>query len=198
MSHPRILGLTGSIGMGKSTVAEMFERAGVPVFDADAEVRRMQGPNGELIDAIEAEFPGSTGPEGVRREALGAQVFADPAALKRLEAIVHPAVGAKRQAFMIEHAGAPMVVFDIPLLFEGSGHSQVDAIIVVSAPAEVQRQRVLARPGMTPEKFAHILSLQVPDAEKRARADHIIDTGVTLAETEKQVRTLIDYFSAGN
>ena len=198
MSHPRILGLTGSIGMGKSTVAEMFERAGVPVFDADAEVRRMQGPNGELIDAIEAEFPGSTGPEGVRREALGAQVFADPAALKRLEAIVHPAVGAKWQAFMIEHAGAPMVVFDIPLLFEGSGHSQVDAIIVVSAPAEVQRQRVLARPGMTPEKFAHILSLQVPDAEKRARADHVIDTGVTLAETEKQVRTLIDYFSAGN
>ncbi|ALE17811.1 Dephospho-CoA kinase [Altererythrobacter epoxidivorans] len=198
MSHPRILGLTGSIGMGKSTVAEMFERAGVPVFDADAEVRRMQGPNGELIDAIEAEFPGSTGPEGVRREALGAQVFADPAALKRLEAIVHPAVGAKRQAFMIEHAGAPMVVFDIPLLFEGSGHSQVDSIIVVSAPAEVQRQRVLARPGMTPEKFAHILSLQVPDAEKRARADHVIDTGVTLAETEKQVRTLIDYFSARN
>lgn len=198
MSHPRILGLTGSIGMGKSTVAEMFERAGVPVFDADAEVRRMQGPNGELIDAIEAEFPGSTGPEGVRREALGAQVFADPAALKRLEAIVHPAVSAKRQAFMIEHAGAPMVVFDIPLLFEGSGHSQVDAIIVVSAPAEIQRQRVLARPGMTPEKFAHILSLQVPDAEKRARADHIIDTGVTLAETEKQVRALIDYFSAGN
>ena len=198
MSHPRILGLTGSIGMGKSTVAEMFERAGVPVFDADAEVRRMQGHGGELIDAIEAEFPGSTGPEGVKREALGAQVFADPAALKRLEAIVHPAVGAKRQAFMIEHAGAPMVVFDIPLLFEGSGHSQVDSIIVVSAPAEVQRQRVLARPGMTPEKFAHILSLQVPDAEKRARADHIIDTGVTLAETEKQVRALIDYFSAGN
>ena len=191
MTRPKIIGLTGSIGMGKSTVAEMFERAGVPVFDADKEVRRMQGPGGQLIEAIEAEFPGSTGPEGVKREALGAQVFADPDALKRLEAIVHPAVGAKRQEFMIEHAGAPMVVFDIPLLFEGSGHAQVDAIVVVSAPAEVQRSRVLARAGMTPEKFAHILSLQVPDAEKRARADHIIDTGLTLAETEAEVRALI-------
>ncbi|WFL78648.1 dephospho-CoA kinase [Altererythrobacter arenosus] len=191
MTRPKIIGLTGSIGMGKSTVAEMFERAGVPVFDADAEVRRMQGPGGELIEPIEAEFPGSTGPEGVKRDELGAQVFADPAALKRLEAIVHPAVGAQRQAFMIEHAGAPMVVFDIPLLFEGTGHSQVDAIVVVSAPAEVQRARVLARPGMSPEKFAHILSLQLPDAEKRARADHVIDTGTSLAETEAAVRDLI-------
>ena len=191
MTRPKIIGLTGSIGMGKSTVAEMFERAGVPVFDADAEVRRMQGPGGELIEPIEAEFPGSTGPEGVKRDELGAQVFADPAALKRLEAIVHPVVGAQRQAFMIEHVGAPMVVFDIPLLFEGTGHSQVDAIVVVSAPAEVQRARVLARQGMSPEKFAHILSLQLPDAEKRARADHVIDTGTSLAETEAAVRDLI-------
>ncbi len=192
MTRPKIIGLTGSIGMGKSTVADMFERAGVPVFDADAEVRRMQGPGGELVPTIEAAFPGSTDANGVKREALGEQVFADPDALKRLEAIVHPAVGAKREAFLIEHAGAPLVLFDIPLLFEGSGHSQVDAIVVVSAPAEIQRERVLARPGMTPEKFAHILDLQVSDAEKRARADHVIDTGTTLAETEAAVFALIE------
>jgi dephospho-CoA kinase len=191
MTHPRIIGLTGSIGMGKSTVAEMFERHGVPVFDADAEVRRMQRAGGELIEPIEAAFPGSTGPEGVKREALGAQVFGDKEALARLEAIVHPAVAAKRAEFMIEHGGAPMVVFDIPLLFEKGGHESVDMVIVVSAPAEVQRARVLARDGMTPEKFAHILSLQTPDAEKRARADHVIDTGVSLAETEAAVARLI-------
>jgi dephospho-CoA kinase len=191
MTHPRIIGLTGSIGMGKSTVAEMFERHGVPVFDADAEVRRMQRAGGRLIEPIEAAFPGSTGPEGVKREALGAQVFGDKEALARLEAIVHPAVAAKRAEFMIEHGGAPMVVFDIPLLFEKGGHESVDTVIVVSAPAEVQRARVLARGGMTPEKFAHILSLQTPDAEKRARADHVIDTGVSLAETEAAVARLI-------
>lgn len=197
MTHPRIIGLTGSIGMGKSTVAEMFERHGVPVFDADAEVRRMQRAGGELIEPIEAAFPGSTGPEGVKREALGAQVFGDKEALARLEAIVHPAVAAKRAEFMIEHGGAPMVVFDIPLLFEKGGHESVDTVIVVSAPAEVQRARVLARDGMTPEKFAHILSLQTPDAEKRARADHVIDTGVSLAETEAAVARLIQQL-AGN
>ena len=197
MTHPRIIGLTGSIGMGKSTVAEMFERHGVPVFDADAEVRRMQRAGGELIEPIEAAFPGSTGPEGVKREALGAQVFGDKEALARLEAIVHPAVAAKRAEFMIEHGGAPMVVFDIPLLFEKGGHESVDTVIVLSAPAEVQRARVLARDGMTPEKFAHILSLQTPDAEKRARADHVIDTGVSLAETEAAVARLIRQL-AGN
>jgi len=191
MTRPRILGLTGSIGMGKSTVAAMFAGAGVPVFDADAEVRRMQGPGGELIPAIEAAFPGSTGPQGVRRDALGAQVFGDKQALSQLEAIVHPAVAAKRQAFLIEHSGAPMVVFDIPLLFEKGGSEAVDEVIVVSAPAEVQRRRVLAREGMTPDKFAHILELQVPDAEKRARADHVIDTGQTLTETEAEVLDLI-------
>jgi dephospho-CoA kinase len=164
----------------------------VPVFDADAEVRRMQRAGGELIEPIEAAFPGSTGPEGVKREALGAQVFGDKEALARLEAIVHPAVAAKRAEFMIEHGGAPMVVFDIPLLFEKGGHESVDTVIVVSAPAEVQRARVLARDGMTPEKFAHILSLQTPDAEKRARADHVIDTGVSLAETEAAVARLIE------
>ncbi len=196
MSRPFILGLTGSIGMGKSTVAAMFEAAGVPVFDADAAVRRLQGPDGALLPAIEAAFPGSTGPEGVRREALGAQVFADRAALAWLEEIVHPAVAAERHAFMIEHAQQPLVVFDIPLLFEKGGWDSVDAVAVVSAPAEAQRARVLARPGMTADKFAHILSLQVPDAEKRARADHLIDTGAPLRETEAQVKALIARLTA--
>ncbi|TCJ41103.1 dephospho-CoA kinase [Parafrankia sp. BMG5.11] len=191
MSRPFILGLTGSIGMGKSTVAAMFEAAGVPVFDADATVRRLQGAGGALVPAIEQAFPGSTGPEGVLREQLGAQVFADRAALARLEAIVHPAVAAERQAFMIEHAGQPLVVFDIPLLFEKGGWESVDAAAVVSAPAEIQRQRVLARPGMTPEKFAHILSLQVPDADKRARADYVIDTGTSIYQTEAEIVRLI-------
>ncbi len=190
MTRPKIVGLTGSIGMGKSTVAAMFERAGVPVFDADAEVRRMQGRDGTLVPAIEAAFPGSTGPEGVRREALGAQVFGDPAALARLEGIVHPAVAARRKEFLVEHAGSPLVVFDIPLLFEKGGYAQVDAIVVVSAPADVQRERVLRRPGMTAEKFTQILALQVPDEEKRARADHVIDTGRPLAETEAAVHAL--------
>ena len=196
MSGPIILGLTGSIGMGKSTVAAMFAAAGVPVFDADATVRRLQGPGGPLLPAIEAAFPGATGPEGVRREALGARVFAEPEALARLENIVHPAVAAERRAFLIEHAGHPLVVFDIPLLFEKGGSDGVDAVAVVSAPAEMQRARVLARPGMTPEKFAHILSLQVPDAEKRARADYVIDTGTTLAATENAVTALIARLSA--
>jgi dephospho-CoA kinase len=190
MTRPLIVGLTGSIGMGKSTVAAMFEAAGVPVFDADAEVRAMQGPGGELLPAIEAAFPGSTGPDGVLREALGAKVFGDKEALARLEIIVHPAVAGKREAFLIEHSGTPVVVFDIPLLFEKGGAEVVDRVVVVSAPAEAQRKRVLARPGMTEEKFAHILSLQVPDAEKRERADHVIDTGTSLERTEEAVVAL--------
>ena len=191
MSRPSILGLTGSSGMGKSTVAAMFAGDGVPVFDADAAVRAMQGPGGKLIPQIEAAFPGSTDESGVRREHLGEQVFKDTAALARLEGIIHPAVAAERQAFLLEHAGAPMVLFDIPLLFEKGGADRVDRIIVVSAPAEVHRARVLARDGMTPEKFAQILALQMPDAQKRERADHIIDTGTSLAETEESVRRLI-------
>ena len=191
MTRPLIIGLTGSIGMGKSTVAAMFEAAGVPVFDADAEVRALQGPDGELLPAIEAAFPGSTGPDGVLRDGLGAKVFGDKQALARLENIVHPAVARKREAFLIEHSGAPVVVFDIPLLFEKGGAEAVDRVIVVSAPAEAQRTRVLARPGMTEEKFAHILSLQVPDAEKRERADHVIDTGTSLQRTEEAVVALV-------
>ena len=192
MSRPRIVGLTGSIGMGKSTVAAMFEAAGVPVFDADAAVHTLQGPGGKLLPAIEAAFPGSTGPDGVRREELGAQVFGNPEALAKLERIVHPAVAEMRAEFLIEHAGQAVVVFDIPLLFEKGGAGQVDEIVVVSAPADVQRTRVLARPGMTPEKFARILALQVPDSEKRARATHVIDTGTTLARTEAAVRKLVE------
>ena len=192
MTSPTIIGLTGSIGMGKSTVAAMFERAGVPVFDADAEVRAMQGPGGELIEAIEAAFPGSTGDHGVDRDALGKIVFADKEKLAKLEAIVHPAVGARRMKFVHENKDAPLILFDIPLLFERGGHEAIDVIVVVSAPAEVQRERVLARPNMTVEKFEHILGLQTPDAEKRERADYIIDTGTTLDATEAQVRALVN------
>ena len=189
--RPFVLGLTGSIGMGKSAVAAMFREVGVPVFDADAAVHRLQGPHGALLGAIEQAFSGSTGEQGVDRQKLGAAVFGDPAALKRLEAIVHPAVGAMRQAFLAEHAAAPLIVFDIPLLYEKGGPHGLDAVAVVSAPAAVQRERVLARPGMSAEKFAQILKLQVPDGEKRARADHVLDTGVSLAETRHAVQQLV-------
>lgn len=192
MSGPSIIGLTGSIGMGKSTVAAMFEAAGVPVFDADAEVRAMQGPGGELLPAIEAEIPGSTGPDGLDRDMVGKIVFSDPEALGRLEAIVHPAVAAKREAFLDKNAASPLVLFDIPLLFEKGGYELVNHLVVVSAPAPVQRERVLARPGMTEEKFTHILGLQVPDAEKREKADYVIDTGCSLDETAEQVAQLIE------
>lgn len=191
MTRPFILGLTGSIGMGKSTVAAMLRMQGVPVFDADAAVHRLQAAGSPLLPRIEAEFPGTTGPEGVLRQELGARVFGDPAALARLEAIMHPAVAELRQAFLRDQADQPLIVFDIPLLFEKGGGQALDAVAVVSAPAEMQRARVLARPGMTEEKFERILALQVPDAEKRARADHVIDTGRTLAETEAQVRALV-------
>ncbi len=191
MSKPKIIGLTGSIGMGKSTVAAMFAEAGIPVFDADAEVRAMQGLDGELVPAIEEAFPGSTGPEGVDRDRLGHQVFADKAALARLEAIVHPAVATKRATFLEAHHDKRAVVFDIPLLFERGGHESVDMVVVVSAPESVQRARVLARPGMTVQKFEHIFGLQLHDTHKRDRADHIIDTGTNLEATRAQVAVLI-------
>ena len=191
MSKPIVLGLTGSIGMGKSAVAAMFREAGVPVFDADAAVHELQGPHGALLGAIEQAFPGSTGSQGVDRQKLGAAVFGDPTALKRLEAIVHPAVGELRQAFLREHIAAPLIVFDIPLLYEKGGPHGLDAVAVVSAPAAMQRARVLARPGMSEAKFAQILELQVPDAEKRARADYVIDAGVSLEQTRHAVQRLI-------
>ena len=192
MSRPFVLGLTGSVGMGKSTVARMFARLGVPVFDADVIVHGLQGPGGALVGSIEHAFPGTTGPEGVDRAELGRRVFADPAALARLEEIVHPAVRARREEFLLEHAGAPLVVFDIPLLFEKGALDEVDAVLVVSAPPDVQRARVLARPGMSPERFAEVLALQLPDAEKRARADYLIDTGCPIAETEAAVEALVE------
>jgi len=192
MNRPLVLGLTGSIGMGKSTVAAMFERLGVPVFDADAEVRRLQGPGGSLLPAIEREFPGATGAKGVDRVSLAARVFGDPAALARLEAIVHPAVREARAAFLRDHADAPLVVFDIPLLFEKGGVGEVDKVLVVSAPADVQRARVLAREDMTEQLFAGILARQMPDAEKRARADFVLDTGRSPAETEAEVAALVE------
>jgi dephospho-CoA kinase len=193
MTRPYILGLTGSIGMGKSAVAAMFEGLNVPVFDADAAVHELQGPGGALLGAIEEAFPGTTGDGGVDRQKLGSAVFGDPAALKRLEAIVHPAVGEMRRQFLKENSQKPLIVFDIPLLFEKGGAAQagVDAVLVVSASPEAQRQRVLARSGMTAEKFEQILALQVPDAEKRARADHVIDTGTSLAETRHAVQQLV-------
>lgn len=192
MTQPFILGLTGSIGMGKSTVSAMFRAAGVPVFDADAAVHELQGPGGALLPMIEHAFPGTTGAQGVDRIKLGAAVFGDPEKLKRLEAIVHPAVGAMRAGFLEENAEAPLIVYDIPLLFEKGGFQMIDAVAVVSAPADQQRARVLARPGMTEEKFAQIMAIQVPDAEKRARADYVIDTGCPLAETRASVEGLVE------
>jgi dephospho-CoA kinase len=186
-----LLGLTGSIGMGKSTVAAMFRDEGVPVFDADEAVHALQGPGGRILAAIEAAFPGSTGAEGVDRPALRAQVFGDQAAFARLEAIVHPAVGEEREAFLAAHADAPLVVLDVPLLFETGGDSRVDRVAVVSAPAEVQRERTLARPGMTVQRFEEILGRQMLDSSKRARADFVIPTGGSLDETRAAVRDVI-------
>lgn len=185
------LGLTGSIGMGKSTVARMFADEGLPVFDADAVVHQLQGPDGALVTAIEDHFPGTTGPGGVDRTSLAEQVLGDTAALRRLEALVHPAVAAEREAFLERHRDAPLVVLDIPLLFEKGGWDMVDRIAVVSAPYDVQRDRVLARPGMTEARFRAILAHQLPDAEKRARADFVIPTGGPFDETRATVRSII-------
>jgi dephospho-CoA kinase len=185
------LGLTGSIGMGKSTVARMFADEGVPVFDADAAVHRLQGPDGALVGRIEAEFPGTTGAEGVSRGALAERVLGEPEALRRLEALIHPAVAREREAFLADHREAPVVLLDIPLLFETGGEGKVDRIVVVSAPAEVQRERVLGRPGMTEEKFERILARQLPDPEKRARADFVISTAGPLEETRRAVRRIL-------
>lgn len=186
-----VLGLTGSIGMGKSTVAAMFAEEGVPVFDADAEVHKLQGPDGRLVTEIEAAFPGTTGESGVDRSLLGKAVFGNPEALRQLEAIVHPAVAEERARFLDSNRDRPLVLLDIPLLFEAGGWEQVDKIVVVSAPADVQRERVLARPGMTVDRFESILARQTPDSEKRARADFVIPTGGSLEETRAAVCAVI-------
>ena len=186
-----VLGLTGSIGMGKSTVAAMFADEGVPVFDADAAVHRLQGPGGGVVAAIAAAFPGTTGAGGVDRAALGRAVLGDPAALARLESIVHPAVAAERAAFLADHAAAPLVLLDVPLLFETGGERNCDRVAVVSAGAAVQRARVLARPGMTPARLDAILARQLPDAQKQARADVLIPTDGSLDDTRAVVRRTI-------
>jgi dephospho-CoA kinase len=185
------IALTGSIGMGKSTVADMFRRAGVPVFDADAVVRRLQGPGGALVHKIEERFPGTTGPDGVDRDALSGRVLKNPDELAALEAIVHPAVHHERTRFIVENGDAAALLFEIPLLFETGGEEAFDKVIVVSAPADVQRSRVLARGGMSDEKFAALLARQTPDEEKRKKADFVIDTGTDLSTTERQVRDIL-------
>ncbi len=197
MKKPIIIGLTGSIGMGKSAVASMFADAGVPVFDADATVHDLQKASGALVPAIESAFPGTTGPDGVDRKALGAAVFGDRDRLALLESIIHPAVAERRKAFLASHQDADMILFDIPLLFEKGGQSGVDIVVVVSAPALVQRQRVLQRVHMTPDKFEHILAHQMDDADKRARADHVIDTGKDINETRADVHALVKMLRAG-
>ena len=185
------IALTGSIGMGKSTVAQMFESAGVPIFDADAVVRRLQSDDPLLIAAIGARFPGTVSEGVLDREELAARVLGKPDELASLEAIVHPAVHAERARFLLDNRDKPALLFDIPLLFETHGEHAFDKVIVVSAPAEVQRARVLARPGMTEDKLAAILARQTPDDDKRDRADFVVDTGADLSTTEDQVREIL-------
>ena len=192
-----IIGLTGSIGMGKSTAAKMFTEAGAPAFDSDETVHRLYAPGGAAVAAVAAEFPAALKEGGIDRAALSAWLVDHPAALKRLEQIVHPFVRQAQLDFAEAQraAGARWVVFDIPLLFETGSADLVDRVVVVSAPADVQRARVLARPGMTEEKFSQLLARQTPDADKRAQADFIIETGGSLDQTRAQVRAVLDALS---
>ena len=185
------LALTGSIGMGKSTVADMFRRSGIPVFDADAVVRKLQGPGGALVRKIEERFPGTTGPHGVDRDELSKRVVGDPEELAALEAIVHPAVHHERTRFIVENGDAPALLFEIPLLFESGCEETFEKGIVVSAPADVQRERVMSRTGMTDEKFRALLARQTPDDEKKAKAHFVVDTSGDLSTTEAQVRDIL-------
>ncbi len=186
-----VIGLTGSIGMGKTTTADLFRQAGLPVFDADATVHALY--EGPLAADIEAAFPGTTVGGRVDRARLAERLSGDADAFQRLEAIVHPAVRQSENDFVEHHrrAGAPAVVLDIPLLFETRRQGDVDKIVVVSAPAEVQRTRVLARPGMTPERFEAILARQTPDAEKRARADFIVPSGNGIDAAKASVEAIL-------
>jgi dephospho-CoA kinase len=191
------LALTGSIGMGKSTVAEMFARAGVPVFDADAEVRRMQAEDAELIAAIGNRFSGTVANGALDRDALAAQVLGQSKDLADLEAIVHPTVQAARARFIFDNPDAPALLFDIPLLFETQGEEAFDKVIVVTAPADIQRNRVLQRPGMTADKLDAILARQTPDADKRAHADFVIKPGGDLSTTQAQVAEVLACLGLG-
>ena len=187
-----ILGLTGSIGMGKSTTAKLFAEAGVPVYDADATVHMLY--EGEAVPAIEALFPGTTVDGKVDRNMLSARVVHDPAAIKRLEQIVHPMLGASRQKFLddAERSGAPVAVVDVPLLFETGGEKRVDAVVVVTTTPELQHQRILARDNMTSEKLDAILARQLPDAEKRRRADFVVDTSDGLDAVRLRIRDILN------
>src|ERR1700735_2152552 len=187
-----VLGLTGSIGVGKSTTAKLFAEAGVPVYDADAAVHRLY--ESEAAPAIEAAFPGTTANGKVDRNKLSAQVVHDPAAMKRLEGIVHPMLGASRQKFLqdAEQSGAPVAVVDVPLLFETGGEKRVDAVVVVTTSPEIQRQRILTRDNMTAEKLDAILARQMPDAEKRKRADFVVDTSHGLDPVRLRIRDILD------
>jgi dephospho-CoA kinase len=189
----KVLGLTGSIGMGKSTAANTFRRLRIPVFDADAAVHRLQGKGGAAVRPIEAAFPGTTRDGGVVREALRARVLGDHAAMTALERIVHPLVRRAEHAFLAaaRRRGERLVVLDIPLLFETGGRRHVNETIVVSAPAAVQRARVLARRGMTPERLAAILARQMPDAQKRHRADHVVHTGLSRHAAQRHIRRIV-------
>lgn len=188
-----VIGLTGSIGMGKSTTAAMFADEGVPVYDADAEVRALYAAGGAAVAPVEAAFPGVTRDGAIDRSRLGDRVLGDRAALDRLNAIVWPMMGAARAAFFDRARGqaASMVVLDVPLLLETGGEKTVDAVVVVSAPLKLQRERVLAREGMTSAKLDAILDAQMPDAEKRRRADFVIDTGAGLEDARRQVRDVL-------
>ena len=187
-----ILGLTGSIGMGKSTTAKLFAEAGVPVYDADAAVHMLY--EGEAAPAIEAAFPGTTVDGKVDRNRLSARVVHDPAAMKRLEQIVHPMLGASRQKFLAdaEQSGARVAVVDVPLLFETGGEKRVDAVVVVTTTPEIQRQRILSRPNMTDQKLDAILARQMPDAEKRQRANFVVDTSHGLDPVRARIRDILD------
>jgi dephospho-CoA kinase len=187
-----ILGLTGSIGMGKSTTATLFAEAGVPVYDADAAVHKIY--EGEAAPAIEAAFPGTTAGGKVDRNKLSARVLHDPAAIKQLEGIVHPMLGASRQKFFedAERSGALVAVVDVPLLYETGGEKRVDAVVVVTTTPEIQRMRILARDNMTAEKLDAILARQLPDAEKRKRADFVVDTSRGLDPVRARIRDILD------
>ena len=191
--RPFLVGLTGSIGMGKSETAKMFAKLGVPVYDSDAAVHRLYQKGGAAVAEIEKAFPGCVAEGSVDRAALTRVVTADKARFQELERIVHPLVAREQQTFLQQAmaAGAEMVVLDIPLLFETGGHDRMDAVVVVSAPADVQRARVLARPGMSAEKLDHILARQVPDAEKRARAHFVIETDKGLDHAFEQVKEVV-------
>ena len=189
-----LVGLTGSIGMGKSETAKMFSKLGIPVYDADAAVHAIYEKRGAAVEPLRAEFPDAIVDDAVDRARLSGLVLDDKDALKKLEGIVHPLVGATQLQFLKEasDARAPMAVLDIPLLYETDGEARVDAVVVVSAPADIQRARVLERPGMTEEKFEQILAKQVPDAEKRARADFVVETNKGLEHAFAQVRRITE------